>query len=131
MSESDRRLVRSTRARCPPQIACSIEGQDPLGVDPEALIAAMQVFVDHHWRRCGHPGQLVKPRWFLKGGLGGMVFRRRRTPRDCGFAYPISRRTGWRKVHGLREDDARPNHDLVSVSASHERVEMLVDPAIN
>jgi len=112
-----------------PTIACFNQAQTPLGVDFDALIAAMQVFVDRHvapvWAT---PAKLVKSKGFLKGAWA-MVFLDN-ADQQGALAY-----------HDLTPDGlpqskvfvktTLDNHDLVSVSASHELVEMLVDPAIN
>ena len=57
-----------------PTIACFNQAQTPLGVDLDALIAAMQVFVDRYvapvWAT---PAKLVKSKGYLKGAWA-MVF---------------------------------------------------------
>ena len=57
-----------------PTIACFNKATVPLGVDLDALIAAMQVFIDKHvvpvW---GTPARLVKSTGFLPGHWA-MVF---------------------------------------------------------
>jgi hypothetical protein len=112
-----------------PTIACFNKSTVPLGVDFDALIAAMQVFIDDHvvpvW---GTPAKLVKSTDFLPKHWA-MVFLD-----DADQAGALA-------YHDLTPDglpEAKvfvkttlDNHDLVSVSASHELVEMLVDPAIN
>jgi len=112
-----------------PTIACFNRAKTPLGVDLDALIAAMQVFVDHHvapvWAT---PAKLVKSKGFLKGAWA-MVFL---DDADTAGALAYHDLT----PDGLPESKVfvkttLDNHDLVSVSASHELVEMLVDPAIN
>ncbi len=40
-----------------PRIACFNKAATPLGVDLDALIAAMQAFVDRTWCRSGEPRQ--------------------------------------------------------------------------
>lgn len=112
-----------------PTIACFNRATVPLGVDFDALIAAMQVFIDDHvvpvW---GTPAKLVKSTGF-RPGHWAMVF------------LDNADQAGALAYHDLTPDglpEAKvfvkttlDNHDLVSVSASHELVEMLVDPAIN
>src|SRR5437899_2859660 len=112
-----------------PTIACFNKATTPLGVDFGALIAAMQVFVDRHvapvW---GTPAKLVRSKGFVKGAWA-MVF------------LDDADQPGALAYHDLTPDGLPQskvfvkttieNHDLVSVSASHELVEMLVDPAIN
>ncbi len=112
-----------------PSIACFNKAATPLGVDFDALIAAMQKFIDDDvvpvW---GTPAKLVKSTGFLPGHWA-MVF------------LDNADQAGALAYHDLTPDglpEAKvfvkttlDNHDLVSVSASHELVEMLVDPAIN
>jgi len=112
-----------------PTIACFNRATTPLGVDFGALIAAMQMFVDRHtapvW---GTPARLVRSKGFVKGAWA-MVF------------LDDADQPGALAYHDLTPDGLPQskvfvkttieNHDLVSVSASHELVEMLVDPAIN
>lgn len=112
-----------------PTIVCVNKATVPLGVDFDALIAAMQNFVDHHvapvW---GTRAKLVKSRGFVKGKWA-MVFLD-----HADHAHSLA-------YHDLTPDGlplsrvfvktTLKNKKLVSVSASHELVEMLVDPAIN
>lgn len=112
-----------------PTIACFNKATTPLGVDFGALVAAMQAFVDQHvapvW---GAPAKLVKSKGFVKNAWA-MVF------------LDDADQPGALAYHDLTPDGlpiskvfvrtTLQNHDLVSVSASHELVEMLVDPAIN
>jgi len=112
-----------------PTIVCVNHATVPLGVDFDDLVAAMQVFVDEHvapvW---GTPAKLVRAR-DLKPGKWAMVF-----VDHADHARALAR-------HDLTPDGlpmARvfvkttlANNNLVSVAATHELVEMLVDPAIN
>ena len=112
-----------------PTIACFNKATAPLGVDFGALVAAMQAFVNQHvapvW---GTPAKLIKTTGFKKNAWA-MVFLD-----DADVANALA-------YHDLTPDGLPvskvfvkttiDNHDLVSVSASHELVEMLVDPAIN
>ena len=112
-----------------PKIACFNKATVALGVNFDALIAAMQVFVDKYvapvW---GTPAKLVKSKGFMKGAWA-MVF------------LDDADQPGALAYHNLTPDGlpqskvfvktTLENNDLVSVSASHELVEMLVDPAIN
>jgi hypothetical protein len=112
-----------------PKIVCFNKAKTALGVDLDQLIDAMQKYVD----KCiapvwGTPARLVKSTGFVKGAWA-MVF-----------------------LDGARVKDAEGYHDLtpdglplakvfvkptleggdkISVCASHELVEMLVDPSIN
>src|SRR5215470_15139118 len=112
-----------------PTIVCVNKATVPLGVDFDDLIAAMQKFVDDHvapvW---GTRAKLVKARSFVKGKWA-MVFLD-----HADHAHSLA-------YHDLTPDGlplsrvfvktTLKNKKLVSVSASHELVEMLVDPSIN
>src|SRR5713101_6192700 len=112
-----------------PTIACLNKATTPLGVDLDALIAAMQAYINNNvvpvW---GTPATLVKTTDFQPGAWA-MVF------------LDNADQAGALAYHDLTPDglpEAKvfvkttlDNNDLVSVSASHELVEMLVDPAIN
>jgi hypothetical protein len=112
-----------------PTIACFNKATVPLGVNLDALIGAMQAYVDKFvapvW---GTPAKLIKTTGFKKGAWA-MVF------------LDDADQPGALAYHDLTPDGlpqskvfvktTLANHDLVSVSASHELVEMLVDPAIN
>jgi hypothetical protein len=112
-----------------PTIACFNRATTPLGVDLGALISAMQVFVTKYvapvWAT---PAKLVKSAGYVKGAWA-MVF------------LDDADQPGALAYHDLTPDGLPQskvfvrttinNGDLVSVSASHELVEMLVDPAIN
>src|SRR6267143_3320787 len=112
-----------------PRIAVFNKAITPLGVDLDGLIAAMQVYIDKYivpvWAT---PAKLVKSKGFIKRAWG-MVF------------LDDADQPGALAYHDLTPDGLPQskvfvrttieNHDLVSVSASHELVEMLVDPAIN
>jgi hypothetical protein len=112
-----------------PTIACFNRATSALGVDFDKLIAALQRYVDRYvapvW---GTPAKLVKTSGFLKGAWA-LVF------------LDDADQPGALAYHDLTPDGlpqskvfvrtTLKNGDLVSVSASHELVEMLVDPAIN
>ena len=124
-----RRVFGSFNQGEKPKIACFNKAKTPLGVDFDALLKAMQKYVDNFiapvW---GTPATLVKSNDFVKGAWA-MVFLDD-ADTDGALAY-----------HDLTPDGlpqskvfvktTLDNGDLVSVSASHELVEMLVDPAIN
>jgi hypothetical protein len=112
-----------------PTIACVNEATTPLRVELDELIAAMQEYVDKHvapvW---GMPARLVKSKSFIKGAWG-LVFLD-----DSDHADTLG-------YHDLT-DEGLPlakvfvrttlkSGEKISVCASHELVEMLVDPAIN
>ncbi|HTA22368.1 MAG TPA: hypothetical protein VK763_02460 [Terriglobales bacterium] len=112
-----------------PTIACFNKATVALGVDFDALIAAMQVYIDTYvvpvW---GTPAKLIKTTDFQPGAWA-MVFLDN-ADQPGALAY-----------HDLTPDGlpqalvfvktTLDDKQLVSVSASHELVEMLVDPAIN
>jgi hypothetical protein len=112
-----------------PTIACFNKATIALGVDFDLLIASMQAYVDQYvapvW---GTPAKLVKSTDFIKGAWA-MVF------------LDDADQPGALAYHDLTPDGlpeskvfvktTLDDHELVSVSASHELVEMLVDPAIN
>ncbi len=112
-----------------PTIACFNQATTPLGVDFDALIAAMQAYVDQYvapvW---GTPAKLIKTTGFVANDWAmvflddadqpGALAYHELTPDGLPLAKVFVRTT-------------LANNDLVSVSASHELVEMLVDPAIN
>ena len=112
-----------------PTIACFNRAKTPLGVDFDALIAAMQVFVDHHvapvWAT---PARLVKSRGYLKGAWAMVFLDNADQPGALAYHDLTPDGLPQSKVFVKTTLD---NKDLVSVSASHELVEMLVDPAIN
>src|SRR5947207_3297368 len=112
-----------------PTIACFNKARTPMGIDLDALIAAMQSYVDHHvvpvW---GTPARLIKSSDFVKGAWAMVFLDTADQPGALAYhdltpdGLPIS------KVFVKTTLD---DNQLVSVSASHELVEMLVDPAIN
>jgi hypothetical protein len=112
-----------------PTIACFNKATTPLGVDLDALIGAMQAYVNSHiapvW---GTPAKLTKSTDFVKGAWAMVFLDDADQPGALAYhdltpdGLPVS------KVFVKTTIDDR---QLVSVSASHELVEMLVDPAIN
>src|SRR3989475_702521 len=112
-----------------PTIACFNKAHTPLGVNLDALIAAMQAYVDHHvapiW---GTPAKLIKASGFVKDGWGMVFLDDADQPGALAYHDLTPEGLPLSKVFVKTTLD---NHDLVSVSASHELVEMLVDPAIN
>src|SRR6059036_1905930 len=112
-----------------PTIACFNKASTPLGVDFDALIAAMQPFVD----RCvmpvwGTPAKLVKYKGYVKDAWAMVFLDNADQPGALAYHDLTPDGLPQSKVFVKTTLD---NHDLVSVSASHELVEMLVDPAIN
>jgi hypothetical protein len=112
-----------------PTISCFNQATIDLGVDLDALIAAMQTYVDKHvapvW---GTPAKLVRTSGFLAGAWS-MVFLDDADQANALAYHDLT-------PEGLPQSKVfvrttLDNGDKVSVSASHELVEMLVDPAIN
>lgn len=122
------RTVRSNKAHVP-TIACFNRATVPLGVDFDALIAALQVFVDKHvapvW---GTGAKLVKSKGFVPGKWAMVFLDDADHPRS--LAYHDLTPDGLPQAKVFVKTTLK-NHDRVSVSASHELVEMLVDPSIN
>ena len=112
-----------------PRIAVFNKAVTPLGVDLNKLIAAMQVYIDEFivpvWAT---PAKLVKSTNFIKGAWA-VVFLDDADEADA-LAYHELTPDGL-PISKVFVRTTIENGDLVSVSASHELVEMLVDPAIN
>jgi hypothetical protein len=112
-----------------PTIACFNQATVDLGVDLDSLIAAMQAYIDNNivpiW---GTPAKLIKTTDF-QAGAWAMIFLDNADQAGALAYHDLT-------PDGLPESKVfvkttLDNGDLVSVSASHELVEMLVDPAIN
>jgi len=112
-----------------PAIACFNEATENLGVDFDKLIAAMQAYVDRYvvpiWDT---PAKLIKTTGFVKNAWA-MVFLDN-ADQPGALAYHDLTPDGLPLAKVFVKTTLK-NGDLVSVSASHELVEMLVDPAIN
>jgi len=112
-----------------PTIACFNRAHTALGVDFDALIAAMQVYVDKFvmpiW---GTPAKLIKSTDFVKDAWAVVFLDDADQPGALAYHDLTPEGLPLSKVF-VRTTLA--NGDLVSVSTSHELVEMLVDPAIN
>ena len=112
-----------------PKIAVFNKSTTPLGVNLDKLIAAMQVYIDKFivpvWAT---PAKLVKSKDFLAGAWA-LVFLDDADEPDA-LAYHELTPDGL-PISKVFVRTTIENGDLVSVSASHELVEMLVDPAIN
>jgi hypothetical protein len=122
------RISLSTKVHVP-TIACFNKASVGLGVDFDALIAAMQEFVDKHvapvW---GTRAKLVRSNDFVPGKWA-MVFLDD-ADHARSLAYHDLTPDGLPQAKVFVKTTLR-NKKLVSVSASHELVEMLVDPSIN
>ncbi len=112
-----------------PTIACFNQASTPLGMDLDKLLAALQKYVDTCvapvW---GTPANLVKTTGFLKGAWAMVFLDRADAPGALAYhdltpdGLPLSKVF----VKTILDDQSS-----LSVAASHELVEMLVDPAIN
>src|ERR1700740_1822229 len=112
-----------------PTIACFNQATTNLQVDLDALIAAMQSYIDTFvapvW---GTGAKLVKTTAFHPGAWW-MVFLDN-ADQAGALAYHDLTPDGL-PVSKVFVKTTLDDNQLVSVSASHELVEMLVDPAIN
>jgi hypothetical protein len=115
-----------------PTIACFSKATTPeneWGVGLDALIKAMQVYVNDHvapvW---GTPAVLIKSTDFVRNAWAIVFLDAADQPGALAYqnltpdGLPISK---------VFVKTTLNNNQLVSVSASHELVEMLVDPAMN
>jgi hypothetical protein len=112
-----------------PTIACFNRATTDLGMRFELLVAALQRYVDAHvapvW---GTPAKLVKSAGYLKGAWALVLLDNADQPGALAYheltpaGLPLSK---------VFVKTALAHGESVSVSASHELVEMLVDPAIN
>jgi len=112
-----------------PTIAVFNKAKTPLGVDLDKLIKALQVYVDKHvvpvW---GTPAKLVKTTDFQPGAWAIVFLDDADSPGALAYHDLTPDGLPQSKVFVKTTVDAG---ELVSVSTSHELVEMLVDPAIN
>jgi len=123
-----RKTGASSKAHVP-TIAVINKATVDLGVDFDALIAAMQIFVDEHvapvW---GTHAKLVKAKEMLPGKWA-MVFLDH-ADHARSLAHHDLTHEGLPLARVFVKTTLK-SKNLVSVAASHELVEMLVDPAIN
>ncbi len=120
--------VPSYRGRVP-TIACFNHAKTPLGVDFDALIAAMQKFADKHFAPVwGTPARLVKSRGFLKGAWA-MAFLENSDDGDAEGYHDVT--PEGLPMAKIFVHTTLKQKDKVSIAASHELAEMLVDPATN
>jgi hypothetical protein len=112
-----------------PTIACFNRAKTPIGVDFDYLIAALQKYVDRHlapvW---GTPARLVKSRGFLKGAWAIVFLDSEDDAGLEGYHDVTPEGLPMSKVFVKNTLDLG---DPVSLTASHELAEMLVDPAAN
>jgi hypothetical protein len=112
-----------------PQIAVFNQAKTPLGLNLDALVAALQKFVtDYVVPVWGTPARLVKTTDFKKGAWGVVFLDTADQANALAYhdltpdGFPLSKVF----VKTIAEGKAS-----LSVATSHELVEMLVDPAIN
>lgn len=112
-----------------PTIACFNRSTVPLGMEFEALIGALQRYVDEHvapvW---GTPAKLVRSTGFLKKAWALVLLDDADQP--GALAYHDLTPSGLPLAKVFVKTTLAAGESL-GVSASHELVEMLVDPAIN
>jgi len=112
-----------------PTIACFNKATVPLGVDLGKLVSVMQTFVDVYFAPVwGTPAKLVKTTGFVKNNWA-VVFLNDADQADA-LAYHELTPDGF-PISKVFVRTINRAGDSVSVSASHELAEMLVDPAIN
>jgi hypothetical protein len=121
-----------TAVRPVPTIVCINEATEDLGVDFDRLIPALQKYLDKHFVPVwGTPARLVKGKK-PRPGTWTLLFL---DDQDSEKA----KREGWVGLHHLEGDpfakvfvrSVLAIGEEVSVAASHELAEMLVDPGIN
>jgi hypothetical protein len=112
-----------------PRIACFNKAKTPLGVDFDALCAALQSFLEKHFVPVwGTPAKIVPSSDFVKGAWAMVFLDTADVQGALGYhdltpdGFPFSKVF----VKTTRDDGQK-----VSVTACHELCEMLVDPAIN
>ncbi len=112
-----------------PTIVCFNRAKTAMGVDFDALVAAMQKFVDEHFAPVwGTPAKLVKSTGFVKGAWA-MAFLENADDADTeGYHDVTPEGLPMSKVFVKTTLKLK---DKVSVAASHELAEMLIDPAAN
>lgn len=112
-----------------PTIACINSATEPLGVDFPALVRALQRYVSDHFAPVwGTPAKLVRAKDFLPGAWA-LVFLDRADVQDA-LGYHDLTPDGLPLAKVFVKTTLEIG-DLVSVTASHEVAEMLVDPAVN
>jgi hypothetical protein len=112
-----------------PIIAVINKAKTPLGVDVDKLIAAMQIYIDSYivpvW---GTPAKLVKSKTYIKNAWAIVFYDN--ADQEGALAYH-DLTSGGLPLSKVFVKTTIDDGEFVSVSTSHELVEMLVDPAIN
>lgn len=112
-----------------PNIACFNKATTPLGLDLSKLVAAMQQFVtDCVVPVWGTPARLSVTKDFVKGSWA-VVFLDN-ADQAGALAYHELTPDGF-PISKVFVETILGDNESISVAASHELVEMLVDPAIN
>lgn len=112
-----------------PEIAVFIDAETPLGIDLDDFINALQKFVtDHVVSVWGTPARLVRTNGFRKGAWGFVFLDV--ADADNALAYHDLTPDGFPLSKVFVQTIVEAGASL-TVAASHELVEMLVDPAIN
>ena len=117
-----------------PTIVCINKAKEDLGVDFKALIGALQKFLDKYFVPVwGTPAKLVVGRKHLEGAWTMAFLDNARHAKLLGMHRPEYRGLPIAKVFVRATlDEKKFGHDeQVSVIASHELAEMLVDPGDN
>jgi hypothetical protein len=112
-----------------PTIACFNQSTVALGVDFDALVGALQRYVDEHvvpvW---GTPARLVRSAGFLRNAWAIVLLDDADQPGALAY-HDLT--PGGLPLSKVFVKTTLEHGGPVGVSASHELVEMLVDPAIN
>jgi hypothetical protein len=112
-----------------PRVACFVRAKTPLGVGLRELLAALQEFVDVHFAPVwGVSCRLVATKGFVKGAWA-MAFLDD-SDQASASAYHDLTPEGL-PLAKVFVRTIRAHGEEVSVAASHELAEMLVDPAMN
>src|SRR5260370_34602099 len=115
--------------RIVPIITCFNKAKTPLPMNLDELIAAMQEYVDKHvapvWST---PAKLVRSTGFIKGAWGLVFLDDSDHANTLGYHDLTNEGLPLAKVFVRTTLESG---ETVSVCASHELVEMLVDPAVN
>jgi hypothetical protein len=113
----------------PPTIVCINRADDDIGVPFTRLVRALQIYVDRHvapaW---GTPARLVEADKPIKGAWA-LIFLDHADKAEALGYHNIT--VNGEPLGRVFVTSARDNDEPVSVVASHELAEMLVDPADN
>ena len=114
-----------------PVIACFNRAKSPLSVNLDRLLAALQRYVDVYlapvW---GTPARIVKTNGFIKHAWAMVFLDDAANVRQGELAYHNLTPNGL-PIAKVFVRTTLANGEKVSVAASHELAEMLIDPGIN